>query len=61
MGWARLAPKKKETSGRVVTEAVRVVLAATAGSLVIAYRDGLRAGGAAVSSLAKDCRRRGME
>ena len=45
----------------VVAEAAGVVLATTVGSLVIADSDGLRTGGAVVSSLANDWRRRGME
>jgi len=47
-------PKKEETSGRVGVETAGFVLAATLGSLAMADSDGLRAGGAAVSSLAKD-------
>ena len=42
-------------------EVAGVVLAASVGSLAMANNDGLRAEGAAVSSLATDWRRRGME
>jgi len=50
----RFAPKKEETNGRVTAETVGVVLSTTLGSLARAESDGLRVGGAAVSSLAKD-------
>jgi len=47
--------------GRAFAETAGVVLATKVGTLAMADSDGLRAGGAAVSSLAKDCGRRGME
>ena len=46
--------KNEEMNGRVAVETVGLVLAATVGSLAIADSDGLRVGGAAASSLAKD-------
>jgi hypothetical protein len=57
----RFAPKKEETNGRVVAKTTGVVLTASVGSFAMADNDGLRTGGAAVSSLATDWRRRGME
>lgn len=60
-GWTRFAPKKEETNGSVVADTAGIVLAAAVGSLAITDSEGLRVGGAAVSSLAKDWRRRGME
>lgn len=48
-------------NGRVAAETAGVVLAATFGSLAIVGSNGLSAGGATVSSLAKDWRRRGMK
>jgi hypothetical protein len=53
-GLTRFAPKKEEIYGRVTAETAGVVLAAMFGSLAMAESDGLRTGGAAVSSLAKD-------
>jgi hypothetical protein len=50
----RFAPKKEETNGTVAVETAGLVLAATVGSLAMADSDGLRVGGAAASSLAKD-------
>ena len=53
-GWTWFAPKKEETNGRVAAETAGVVLATVFGSLTTMDSDGLRAGGAAVSSLAND-------